>query len=147
ISSGVTATSLKLANAFDGPDQVAYSLLVTIAVTTIVWIAVTFLTKPESEQTLVAFYERVRPARAGWGPIAKLAAPSQESENLGIDLRDWIAGCGLVYCALFGIGKLCLGEIVSGILFFIVAAVCIYVILHDLDRRTPRFSARAVAAA
>src|SRR5207253_10249913 len=33
-----------------------------VAVPTVVWLAVTFLTRPESEQTLLAFYRRTRPS-------------------------------------------------------------------------------------
>jgi solute:Na+ symporter, SSS family len=135
-TSGIVATALKLANAFDGPNQVALSLLVTVAVTTVVWLTVTFATQPESEATLRRFYERVHPARAGWARIAALSGPL-ETEDLGIGLRDWLAGCGLVYGALFGIGKLCLGELGGGLGFLALAAVCLFIILRDLDRKAP----------
>ena len=69
---------------------------------------------------MVACYERVRPAAEGWGPVATGTNPT---EDLGIGLRDWLAGCGLVYGALFGIGKLCLGEIGMGLTFLAFAAL------------------------
>lgn len=147
ISSGVVATILKWMNAFDGPNQVALSLLVTVGVTTVVWLAVTFATRPEPEAKLVSFFERVRPARAGWGPIARLVTPAAGTEDLRLDLRDWLAGCGLVYGSLFGIGKLCLGEVAMGLGFLGLAALCLYVILRDLNRRVPQFAPRAAVAA
>ncbi|HTX03109.1 MAG TPA: sodium:solute symporter family protein, partial [Candidatus Acidoferrales bacterium] len=60
ISSGITATALKLLDAFAGPNQVALSLLATVVVASIVWLSVTFLTRPESAETLERFYSRVR---------------------------------------------------------------------------------------
>src|SRR5438477_1935507 len=39
----------------DRPLDFARIVLITVAVTTVVWLAVTFLTRPESESTLVAF--------------------------------------------------------------------------------------------
>src|SRR5213596_3031301 len=57
----------------DQPLDFAHIVLITVAVTTVVWLAVTFLTRPESDATLVAFYRRTRPSRAGWGPVAALA--------------------------------------------------------------------------
>jgi solute:Na+ symporter, SSS family len=41
----------------------ALNLIITTICTTIVWIAVTFLTKPEPMETLQSFYSKVRPAR------------------------------------------------------------------------------------
>ncbi|MBV8074500.1 MAG: FecR domain-containing protein [Candidatus Eremiobacteraeota bacterium] len=131
ICSGCIATALKLTNAFAGPNQVAYTLLVTVAVTTVVWVAVTFATAPEPQATLDAFFAKVHP----------------QTEDLRLGLRDWIAGCGLVYGALFGIGKLCLGENGAGLAFLAFAALCLYVIARDLDRRVPQLGGRAVATA
>ncbi|MBV9148644.1 MAG: hypothetical protein JO024_02175, partial [Candidatus Eremiobacteraeota bacterium] len=48
---------------------------------------------------------------------------------------DWIAGCGLVYFALFGIGKLVLGEAIPGIGLLIAAAICGAFIFWDMNRR------------
>lgn len=146
VTSGLVATALKLANAFDGPNAVALSLLVTVAVTTVVWIAVTFATQPESESSLRRFYERVRPSGIGWRPIAAIAATGESGDNLRISLRDWFAGCGLVYGALFGIGKVCLGDTVQGIAFLVLAAFCMYVILRDAEH-APQLNLRAAATA
>src|ERR1700749_448568 len=45
----------------DSPVQFAYLILITVAVTTFAWLAVTFLTAPETDATLIGFYRRVRP--------------------------------------------------------------------------------------
>src|SRR5712671_1868373 len=42
----------------DKPVDFAWIMIITVTVTTIVWLATTFLTKPESKETLVAFYRR-----------------------------------------------------------------------------------------
>src|SRR5207249_3356217 len=79
------------------------------------WLAVTFLTRPESEQILVAFYRRTRPSRAGWGPVAALAPDVRPSADGLANLVDWVAGCALVYGVLFGSGKLLLHETLPGV--------------------------------
>jgi hypothetical protein len=48
-------------------------MLTTTALTTAIWLAVTLLTRPESEPTLQAFYDRVRPAALGWRTFARIA--------------------------------------------------------------------------
>src|SRR2546426_6804891 len=92
----------------DRPLDFAHIVLITVAVTTVVWLAVTFLTRPESDATLVAFYRRTRPSRAGWGPVAVLAPDVRPSADGLANLIDWVAGCVLVYGVLFGVGKLLL---------------------------------------
>jgi hypothetical protein len=108
--------------------------LITVAATTVVWIAVTFITKPESEATLSRFYARVRPSGAGWAPIARLV-PGGSEDRLGIALIDWFAGLGLVYGTLFGIGRIVLGDLVQGLAWCVLAIACGAVIARTLTRR------------
>src|SRR5438093_499614 len=119
----------------DQPLDFAHIVLITVAVTTAVWLAVTFLTRPESDATLVAFYRRTRPSRAGWGPVAALAPDVRPSADGLANLIDWIAGCVLVYGALFGVGKLLLQETLAGLVLLVVAAVAGGIIYRDLSRR------------
>ncbi len=116
----------------DDPNATAKRLLITVAATTVVWLVVTFVTKPETEATLTRFYERVRPAGGGWGPIARLV-PGGSEDRLGIALLDWVAGLGLVYGALFGIGRLVLGDVPQGLLWCLLALVCGTVIARTLS--------------
>ena len=44
-------------------------LLITVAVTTVVWIGGTIMTAPTERATLVRFYRLVRPAGKGWLPV------------------------------------------------------------------------------
>jgi SSS family solute:Na+ symporter len=134
VASAVVSNALIVAHAFTDANANAEILLVTVPVTTLVWIAVTFLTKPEPEATLVRFYERVRPSRMGWHAIASVATEAPGSESLGINAIDWLAGCGLVYGSLFGIGKLVLGSVAEGALYLGLAALCGATIAYNLTR-------------
>ena len=119
----------------DQPLDFAHIVLMTVAVTTVVWLAVTFLTRPEADATLVAFYRRTRPSRAGWGPVAALAPDVHPSADGLANLIDWVAGCVLVYGVLFGVGKLLLQETAAGLVLLVVAAVAGVIIYRDLSRR------------
>jgi Na+/proline symporter len=110
----------------------AYSILVTTAVVTVVWLAVTFLTPPTDEAKLVEFYRHTRPSRRGWGRIAALA-PDVKVEGAGwLPLRQWVLGCATVYLSLFGIGELLLGGTLRGLLYMAASLLCGYGILHSL---------------
>jgi solute:Na+ symporter, SSS family len=119
----------------DQPLDFAWIMIITVAATTVVWLAVTFLTAPESRDTLVAFYRRTRPSRIGWGPIAALAPEVRASADGLANLVDWIAGCALIYGTLFGVGKLLLKEVAPGILLLGLALLAGIVIYRDLSRR------------
>jgi hypothetical protein len=119
----------------DDPVQFAWIMLITVSVTTAAWLAVTFLTAPEDQNTLVAFYRRTRPAVAGWKPIAALAPDVQPSRDTKWNLIDWVAGCVLIYGVLFGTGKLLLGDIGAGLLMMAVALAAGALIYWDLSRR------------
>jgi hypothetical protein len=133
------AVSIVLQTAFhldsDNPIDFAYIILITVAVTTIVWVSTTFLTAPETKETLLGFYRRVRPSTFGWGPVARLAPEVKTSGDLAWNLLDWLCGCALVYGALFGIGKIILKEYGSGLLFIAIALAAGGVIIRDLSRR------------
>lgn len=102
----------------------AESALITTLATTLVWVVVTLLTKPEPDEVLVRFYRKVRPHVSGWRPIARLAPDVRPTRDLGRNLTCWILGCAMVYAALFGIGKLCFGQTLSGIALVVISAAC-----------------------
>jgi Na+/proline symporter len=118
----------------DDPVQFAHLILLTVGFTTVVWLATTFLTAPETDATLLGFYRRVRPA-AGWGPIARLAPEVKVSRDFAWNFIDWLAGCALIYGALFGIGKIILKDYGEGFAFIAVAVVSAAIIYRDLSRR------------
>lgn len=113
----------------------ALVMLVTVAVSTVVWLAVTFLTKPEPDATLRAFYGRVRPGGPGWTRIASSLGHAGESIPGGAaSLGSWALGVVLVFSALFGIGKLVFGEVGPGLALLAVAAAAWLGIQKSLAR-------------
>ncbi len=83
LSAFVVSVALQTVWHFDTgkPTDFAWLMIVTVAITTAVWLTVTFLTAPEPQETLLAFYRRTRPSAAGWGPIARLAPEVQPSQR------------------------------------------------------------------
>jgi len=117
------------------PREFAYIVLITVGVTTAVWLAVTFLTKPEPKETLLAFYRRVRPSATLWGPIAKEATDVVPQKDGLFNLMDWLLGVAMIYMFLFGAGKIIFGQLFTGLVFVGVGLVLGAVIYRDLDRR------------
>jgi solute:Na+ symporter, SSS family len=111
-----------------------YTLLVVVAWTTVCWLVVTYLTSPEPDSHLIAFYKRAQPDGPGWKRIAA-AAGGPPPGTIGGLLLDWVAGVALVYAVLFGIGEALLGSVASSLKFFAVAAAAGALISRDLNRR------------
>jgi len=122
---------------FTGSDSLVYakSSLLTGGVTTVVWVIATFITRPESDATLIAFYRKVHPTVYGWKRIAKLVPELPEVRDVAANAFDWIMGIILVYGCLFGIGKLVFAQWLQGAALLIVAAIAGYLIFWDLSRR------------
>jgi uncharacterized sodium:solute symporter family permease YidK len=133
-ASAVVSNALLFFGVFKDANANAEVLLVTVPVTTLVWIVVTYLTPAEPQATLVRFYERVRPSAFGWKPIATIARPAPGSEPIAVNAVDWVAGCGLVYGTLFGIGKLVLGDVGEGSVALGCAALCGAIIAYNVTR-------------
>jgi SSS family solute:Na+ symporter len=117
------------------PDVFAKTIFLTVAVTTVVWALVTYLTAPEPEWKLVEFYRRVRPGVVGWKPMARLAPEVHVSGDGWYNLMDWLLGCLMVYMVLFGFGKIIFGSVALGVVFLVIAAIAGYLIYRDLSRR------------
>ena len=82
-----------------------------VLTTTIVWVAVTFLTKQESNNVLREFYLRIQPGGPGWKKVIDEA--KQENLDLVKTNEGWsvpsgivamLLGCIFIYSALFATG-------------------------------------------
>ena len=133
----LTTVVLRLGVRFTGSDGIVFakSISLTVLVTSVVWLVVTFLTAPEPDSKLLEFYRRVRPAAAGWKHVAELAPEIVPTHDGWYNLMDWLLGCLMVYMALFGIGKLLLGSTAVGLVFLAVSAASGYAIYWDFSRR------------
>jgi Na+/proline symporter len=119
----------------DNPVEFAWLMIVTVAITSAAWLAATYLTPPESQETLVSFYRRTRPSRSGWGPVAA-AAPDVKPAGDGLNnLGCWLAGCVMIYMSLFGLGKILFRETALGAGMLALAALAGYYIYRDLTKR------------
>jgi hypothetical protein len=87
------------------------SLLVTIAFTTVIWLAVTYLTKPVKKEKLISFYKLVKPAGPGWKKIQSESGLDSSPDSLTLSFAGWVTGCLFVYSALFGTGAYIYGRI------------------------------------
>ncbi len=93
-------------------------LFLIISISTVIWVAVTFLTKPTDEAKLIEFYKRAAPGGPGWKYI--------ENKVTGLHIRGgktytgdvihFTLGTIMVYGYTLGLGKILLGHSTEGVL-------------------------------
>jgi SSS family solute:Na+ symporter len=94
-----------------GYDIASYQALVaTVASTTVIWVGVTYLTRPTARAKLLEFYRLVRPAGPGWSDVRAEAGVAASPDSLPNALLGWLLGCVFVYSALFGAGSVLYGR-------------------------------------
>ncbi len=133
----VVSVSLQTVGKLDSdvPSDFAWIMIATVAITTVAWLTVTLLTPPESDCVLTQFYRRARPDGFGWKRIACLVPDVPIAHQGWYNALDWLSGCVLIYGALFGTGKLLLGETTLGLALLGAGAIGGVVIYADLSKR------------
>ncbi len=117
-------------------------LVVGVAVTTVGWLVVTFLTPPVDTETLKDFHTRIQPLGKGWEAVVpRKRGPAQDGDvdtgqggELAAGLLSWFLGCVMVYAALFGTGFLLYGNMVWGLAGLILTAVAGWGVLKLLPK-------------
>jgi Na+/proline symporter len=130
----VVSLSLQMLQVFDSsPLGFAQSLLVTVGITTVVWLAVTFMTRPETPGMLETFYRRVTPAGPGWAAVARRTG-IRSPDLILPNVINWALGIVMVYSVLFGIKALLFGRLSHALLAAAIAIVAGLVINRNLVR-------------
>ncbi len=123
-------------------DMLDYQKMLTgIGVTTIAWLATIFLTPKTDMKTLSSFFKLTRPHAMGWKPVVS-TLNAQEVEaiynitksSLSKEVGMMFLGCIMVYSALFGIGSIIYGNIITAIILCLVS-IFIGVILFRLIKK------------
>lgn len=97
--------------------------LVVVALCTISWIIVCFLTDPDPDEHLMAFCQKVKPYRTFWGPIYRKYPELPYRKGFGIACMRWAIGSAMVFSFCFGLGHLMFLRFTEGLVLLSMAAV------------------------
>lgn len=110
------------------PDwfQIPFVMLVT----TIIWVAATFMTKPESKEVLNSFYKKIQPGGPGWKKVVLNAKADNidivnpnEKWSVPSGIGAMILGCVLIYTCMFATGYWIYGQTMRAMIFTGIALV------------------------
>lgn len=142
-ASGILSLALKLTPLGDYLFSVNGGLLpswseypMVVFTTTLLWLAATYLTRPEHDEVLYGFCEKICPGGPGWRRIVDKG--KTEGSELGND-EDWsvpsgilamLLGTVMIYATLFAVGHWIYGEwILAGTLTVLAAVSAVYLML------------------
>lgn len=121
-TSFILANSLHFVPSLSGDMMYPVRLTIIVVVSTVVWVAVTFMTKPEPEEHLEKFYKKVKPG-GNWGEIAR---KHKEVHGLRIgylEIFGFVAGVTCLFTSLVGVGWVCMGKYMPGAVMLVVSAM------------------------
>ena len=97
-----------------------------LVASSVVWVAVALLTRPDPDEHLEAYYREVRPG-GWWGPIADRVV-DVETGRSGVARRGagWLSGMVFLYRSLLGVGRLVIGRPGSGIALLLLGVAAGY---------------------
>ncbi|MDT0620427.1 sodium:solute symporter family protein [Croceitalea vernalis] len=103
------------------PEWANYPFVVVV--TTAIWVAVTLMTKPESDATLQSFYKKIQPGGPGWAKVVANATKdnieivnTKEKWSVPSGITAMLLGVTLVYSAMFATGYWIYGETTSALI-------------------------------
>ncbi|NLO32015.1 MAG: Na+:solute symporter [Candidatus Hydrogenedentes bacterium] len=102
-------------------------LLMSIGITTVAWLLMTYLTRPVDEETLCNFYKHIRPGGPGWKKINVLIDDkecSTSGRQLPQGILCMILGCIAIYAALFATGYFIYGRYILGTTLGLLSIIC-----------------------
>jgi solute:Na+ symporter, SSS family len=102
-----------------------YKLLLSVGITTLSWVIVTYATQPTDYKTLATFFNAIKPYGNGWNGFKKVA----EKENIAlekgvgsmsVDILAMFLGIIIVYSALFCVGMFIYGNISTALILLVI---------------------------
>ncbi len=122
------------------PVSTHVALLVTVAFTTVCWVTTAYLGPKTDRRVLVDFYKKARPFGPGWNVVREDAGivvadeARLESDNIPMALLGWVAGCTMIWSALFTVGSVLYGRVGMSILLFATFVVSGTALLYVVKR-------------
>ena len=112
-------------------------LLIGIGLTTVGWVAVTFMTRPTDEATLISFYQKIKPGGPGWDPvIAALpeGTTATGNGNLAFGILAMLLGAMTIYSVLFATGFYLYGNLTGTMVSLALTALGSIFLWMNRDR-------------
>ena len=110
------------------PDWSEYIFIVVV--TTVIWLIATFMTQPESKDTLRSFYKKIQPGGPGWTKVVNDAnddaveiVEKKEKWSVPAGISAMLLGVVLIYSIMFATGYWIYGRTTQAIVLTIISII------------------------
>ncbi len=107
----------------------AASMIFTTSLSTLSWLIATFITKPESEETLKKYYKQVRPFGKGWTAFAD---GKESQDRLGPALISVLQSFLGIIFILLGMGELFFGDRLAGLSYLVGGSLATWFVIRKI---------------
>ncbi len=121
------------------PDWAEYPFVVVV--TTAIWMLVTVMTKPESDETLRSFYRKTQPGGPGWSKVVSKAKDDNveiiernEKWSVPSGITAMLLGVALIYSIMFATGYWIYGETTLALILTGVSATAAFLLIKAWNR-------------
>lgn len=112
-----------------GYDDFAAKMIFTTIFATIIWVSVTFLTKPDDEETLQRFFDRVKPGGPGW---KRFMTRGEDTYSLLPGLGFAAVSAVSIIALLFGMGQIFFESAALGIGTSVIGIAGIWYVVRKI---------------
>lgn len=136
-ASGIVAITVNQMDVFT-INGVDYKFPFAVLITTIVWLIVTYFTRPTDKETLEAFYDKIQPGGPGWAKF-RPKTYKQDFAIVKLGISAMIAACLFVYGALIGFGYLIYQQFGAAMLSLTISLICGLLVYRIWTKMEPKF--------
>ena len=121
------------------PDWSEYIFIVVV--TTIIWLGATYMTQPESKETLRSFYTKIQPGGPGWSKVVNEA--NTDSVTIVKDKEKWsvpagvtamLLGVVLIYSIMFATGYWIYGRTTQALVLTVISIISAVLLIKAWNR-------------
>jgi hypothetical protein len=108
--------------------EAPYTMFPTVIGTSVIWVAVTLLTKPENEECLSGFYKRIHPGGIGWKKIRTKYPEVKYDNGYGRLFLQWGISLVAVYSTLYGLGQLLFEGLLASLIWILISVISFFAV-------------------
>jgi Na+/proline symporter len=112
-----------------GYDDFASKMIFTTLFATLIWIIATFITKPDDEETLQTFFNRVKPGGPGW---SRFYAPDEQTYSLLPGIFNVVVSSISIVVLLFGMGQIFFESMALGLGCFTAGILGLWYVVKQI---------------
>ncbi|WP_419213100.1 sodium:solute symporter family protein [Maribacter sp. X9] len=121
------------------PEWANYPFVVVV--TTAIWMAVTFMTQPESKETLRSFYIKIQPGGPGWSKVVSDAnddsveiVKTKEKWSVPAGITAMLLGVVLIYSIMFATGYWIYGRTTQAMVLTVISIISAFLLIKAWNR-------------